>query len=618
MHTPLPDQIFALPRVPARPGGPALHPLVAGTLERLFALRRLDEAYRGVGGGEPGGPFAVRALQRLAITWHASAEDLAHLPAEGPAVVVCNHPFGAVEGLVLAALAAARRPDLRILANRLLCRVPELQDLVIPVEVFGGPGAARLNAAALRRAGAWLGAGGAVALFPAGEVAHLQPGRWLVTDPPWQPGAARLVRASGAPAVPVFFPGGNGALFQGAGLLHPGLRTALLPRELLNKRGRRIEVRIGAPVPAAVLARFEDDRKLLEHLRLRTYALGARPRRAAGASPAPARLPLLRPRPAPVAAPAPPGVLAEEIARLPREALLAGSGEQEVWCVGAAEAPELLREVGRLREVTFRLAGEGSGRPLDLDRFDATYRHLVLWDRASGAVAGAYRIGMADRLLQGHGPAGLYTSTLFSYRPGFFERVSPALELGRSFVVPAYQKSYGALLLLWRGIGSFLVANSRYRYLFGPVSISERYQPLSRELMVAFLQASRPAADLAGLVRPRTPLPAPRHRHFDPARTAEAIGDLDGLGALVGDIEPDGAGVPILLRHYLKLDARVAAFNRDPQFSGVWDCLLVVDLWRAQDALLARYLGRDGLAAYRARARAHGAAAAGRETARTA
>ncbi|MHB8835808.1 MAG: lysophospholipid acyltransferase family protein [Candidatus Methylomirabilia bacterium] len=596
-----PDLIFSLGSVrKVLPGLPArsLHPLVAGTIERLLALPELAACYRELRGTADGVAFACRFLDRLGISWRASAEDLERIPATGPAIVVCNHPFGVVEGVVLTAALGGRRGDLRILANHVLHRIPELQELILPVDVFGGVAAARANAASYRQARTWLGAGGMVVVFPAGEVAYLRPERWLVTDPPWQRGVARLVRGSGAAVVPVYVPGANGKIFQGAGLLHPGLRTALLPRELLNKRGREIELRVGPSVEAAALERLQNDEQVVESLRLRTYALADRRRDAValevgGVRPRAKRLP-------PVAPAAPRGVLAAEIAALPVGQLLVSSGAHEVWCAHSRQIPEVLREIGRLREITFRLVGEGTGRALDLDRFDASYRHLVLWDRAAGAVAGAYRVGEVDRIIAASGPGGLYTNTLFAYEPAFFRQLGPALELGRSFVAPEYQKSYGALLLLWRGIGRFIGANPHYRHLFGPVSISDSYLPISRELMVNFLQAAHRSRELEPFVRPRTPIGIQRRKHWDARLAGSPGGDLEGLGALVADLEPDRKGVPILLRQYLKLDARVVAFNRDPRFSQVLDCLLVVDLRRSPDAQLARYLGKDGLVAYRA------------------
>jgi putative hemolysin len=596
------ESIFRLDRGPHGLPGRSFHPIVAGTLERLMALPELGARYREVQGTAEGSAFASLALERLGICWRVSAEDRGRIPATGPAIAVCNHPFGAVEGIVLAAAIGQRRGDLRILANHLLRRVPELAELILPVDVFGGVAAARTNAASYRQARAWLAGGGMVAVFPAGEVAHLRPEYWLVTDPPWQRGVARLVRRSGAAVVPIYFPGANGSLFQGAGLIHPGLRTALLPRELLNKRGREIEMRVGPPVEAAALERLGHDDQIVESLRMRTYALADRKRLAGGAGAA-----VVRPSPKrllPVAPAAPRRLLAAELAALPADQLLVSSGANEVWCVEARQIPELLREIGRQREIAFRLVGEGTGRALDLDRFDATYRHLILWDRAAGAVAGAYRLGEVDRLLAASGQSGLYTDTLFAYDPAFFRQLGPALELGRSFVAPDYQRSFGALLLLWRGIGRFIVANPRYRHLFGPVSISDSYQPISRVLMVGFLQAAHRAPELERLVRPRTPIVLPRRRHWDKRPASANCGGLEDLGALVADIEPDRKGVPILLKQYLRMAGRVAAFNRDQRFSDVWDCLLAVDLCRTPDALLARYLGKDGLAEFRAH---HGA-----------
>ena len=261
------------------------------------------------------------------------------------------------------------------------------------------------------------------------------------------------------------------------------------------------------------------------------------------------------------------------------------------------EIPNLLHEIGRLREITFRQAGEGTGRSIDLDTFDHHYWHLFLWNRSAQEVVGAYRLGPSDEIVKSIGVNGLYTRQLFAWTPSFLERISPALELGRSFVRSEYQKTYSPLLLLWRGIGQFLVRNPHYKVLFGPASISADYGPASRQLIVQFLRAYRQSPELAPLVRPRNPFRTGLFR-VGQELMKESAWDIEELSALIADIEFDRKGVPILLKQYLKLGGELVAFNVDRNFANALDGLIVVDLRKTDRRLLERYLGVQGAAAF--------------------
>ena len=256
-----------------------------------------------------------------------------------------------------------------------------------------------------------------------------------------------------------------------------------------------------------------------------------------------------------------------------------------------------MREIGRLREEAFRAVSEGTGRSCDLDAFDDYYQHIFLWDAALGRIAGAYRVGHSDVILSRRGRKGLYTSTLFDIKRDFFRQLGPALELGRSFISPDYQKQYNALATLWKGIGQYVVRNPGYGKLFGPVSISNDYHCVSKDLMLSFLRCTRPHAALSHCVRPRNPV-----RAFRRLNATEVFDELtfDNISAMIADIEHDGKGMPVLLRHYLKLHAAIVDFNIDPSFSRVIDGLLVVDLLKTDSRLLQRFLGQQGLAAFRA------------------
>lgn len=289
-----------------------------------------------------------------------------------------------------------------------------------------------------------------------------------------------------------------------------------------------------------------------------------------------------------------------EIERLPAEQRLAQSGAQTVWQATAEQIPHVLREIGRLRELSFRAANEGTGKSLDLDRFDAHYLHLFIWNAKADEIVGAYRVGATDRIIERHGKQGLYSSTLFDSRMEFFSRLGPALELGRSFVRPEYQRSYSPLLLLWKGIGGFIARHPRYRMLFGPVSISRDYSDLSRRLIAGTLLEHSEAKDLALMVKPRHPANLKPVRVPGCGYTQGQAGLLDfkEMCSVIADVEFKQRDVPVLLRHYLNLGGQILGFNIDRSFNRVMDGLIVVDLTQTNRKTLQRYMGLEGAAAF--------------------
>jgi len=274
--------------------------------------------------------------------------------------------------------------------------------------------------------------------------------------------------------------------------------------------------------------------------------------------------------------------LSREIAALPDANLLTRVGGLSVFVASARMIPATLNEIGRLRELTFRATGEGTGKALDLDMFDEHYEHLFAWNEVQKEVVGAYRLAGTDRTRD------LYTATLFRYDAAFLEKMGPAIELGRSFVRPEYQKGFAPLLALWKGIGKYLAHNPRYRILFGPVSISNQYQAVSRELMVAFLKRHASLRDWMGLISHRNPF---RMRRTTPEFPRGGF-DVEDLSDVVSDLEPSRAGVPVLLRQYLKLGGKLLGFNVDPEFCDALDGLILVDLTKTEPRLLERYLGK--------------------------
>jgi putative hemolysin len=571
----------------------------APPIESMFGLEELNRVYERIGQLPPAIGFAERALATLDVTADVPEADLKRVPAAGPLIVVANHPFGGVDGLALLSLLKRVRPDVKLLANHMLSKIPELGESCIFVDPFGGNGATTRNLSPLRDAVRWVRQGGTLAVFPAGEVSHLNLRQRAVTDGPWQQTVAWIARQSVALVLPVFFAGRNRPLFHALGLIHPRLRTAMLPRELLASQHSRLDIRVGNVIAPERLADFEADPELISYLRIRTYILQGRsssePRMAGSKNTRPE---LVATPAAPIAAAEPAGLLADEIHRLPEDRLLAAGGPLVVYHAKAVEIPFILREIGRLRELAFRGAGEGTGRERDLDRFDPHYRHLFVWDTDRREIVGGYRLGATDEIVPRFGPAGLYTHTLFKYGDRLLSQINPALELGRSFVRPERQKEYAPLMLLWKGIARFVVQRPRYKMLIGPVSISNDYQSLTRQLLACFLRLNRYLPSLGQFVQPRN---APRRgasRELEYDLAATSVKDLGAVEELVAEIEQDRRSVPVLLRQYLKLNAKLLGFNVDSNFGDVLDALMLVDLTQVPRAVLARYMGSDGAAGF--------------------
>ncbi|HLH03811.1 MAG TPA: GNAT family N-acyltransferase [Bryobacteraceae bacterium] len=528
--------------------------------------------------------FARRLLANLSIGASISAADRARIPRKGAAVIVANHPFGFLEGLLLLDLLERIRPDYRIVANHVLADVAALAERMILVNAFDerAPGE---NRRAVRRCVEFLEAGGLLVLFPAGEVSHLDWNERAVVDPRWNPAAARFARKAGCPVVPLFFVGSNSPAFQLAGTIHPRLRTLNLLNELCKKSNQQIEIRTGTPVTAATLRRFENSRAAADYLRARTYLLR---NRSAEPGEKPLRHGFRRARPlAPAVAPE---VLERELEALPPECLLAQNTEFRVYGARAEQIPETLLEIGRCREQTYREVGEGTGRGRDLDRFDAYYQHILLWHGKDRRVAGAYRLVATPDVLPKRGIAGLYSSTLFRYQPEFFASIGPAVELGRSFVCREYQRHYAPLLLLWKGILAHLARRPECGVLFGAVSMSSDYQPLSRTLLFNFLDG-HVSHDARCWVRPRRAfrqsIGTPKHVE----QLSRLLPSVEELSASLADIEAGGKGVPVLIRQYLKAGGRLLGFNVDRKFANALDVLVMADLRTARACELVARAG---------------------------
>jgi putative hemolysin len=578
--------------------------LVSRPLERLLALPGINGIYdRVTASAVTAHEFCEGCLEDMDVAVQVSPDDLERIPRTGPLVVVANHPFGGVEGLILAAVLLKVRPDFKVMVNYLLAAIREMRPICVFVDNMAANPAQ--NARGLKECLKLLRDGGCLGVFPSGAVSHLHLATRTIEDPKWSTHIGGLIRRTGAAVVPVYFEGKNGPFFQLAGLIHPRLRTALLPRATLNKRHTTCRVQIGRVVSPREISNFKTDEQAADYLRSRTYALSAR----SGKKPSTLHrvvqaMTLVRPvKHAMIASPVDSARMERELTQLPPGQALAQNGDLRCYIARAAEVPQTMQEVGRLREVTFRAVGEGTGQPIDLDAFDRTYHHLLVWHVGRKQLVGGYRLGLADELTSRVGNEALYIHTLFDFPAEFLFRLGPAIELGRSFVRSEYQRSFSPLLLLWKGIGAFISQHPKYRSLFGPVSIPNTYSPLSRALIREFMSRSEYRHELTALIQSRTPYKISKSLKRRLPPLAGPIRAFDDLSDLVSDIEPDGKSVPILLKQYVKFGAKSLGFNIDPAFGQCLDCFCLLDLLNSDTRSIERYMGKEQVSAY---FRAHG------------
>ncbi len=569
-----------------------------GLWERLLGLRALERRYRQLRAVESEEHFAARILSALKVRTVCGAEDVERIPEVGPLAVIANHPFGAMEGLALLELIRRKRKDVKVLANYILHRIPELREEMFFVDPFGRADSAARNVQSLRHALQWLREGKALILFPAGEVASFAPKAFRVRDAQWHTSIMTLIRRveREVKLLPIFIPGRASLFFHFVGKIHPRLRTLLLPREMLRCQNRPLTLHVGSVLSSEELfRRFDSDEDALRYLRFRTFLLEGREVTSAFEERM-RRLTLdeAEREEVPIIAPVQVEAIEAELRTLPPEACLCSTEEYDIYAAQGKEIPETLKEIGRLRELSFRAIGEGTGRDVDNDEFDAVYYQIVLWHRERREIVGCYRLALSDVVVEEAGLSALYTRTLFRFDERFLGYLpGPAVELGRSFVRPSDQRTFAPLLLLWRGVLTFLARHPRYTVLFGPVSISHDFRPAARDLLLSYLRQHCYDPLLAQLVSARLP-PKPlrfvewRHPDYEDFLQTEA-----DTHVALAEIEEGRREMPVLIRQYRKLGGKIVAFNVDPEFGTVVDGLIVVDLLKAPPRDIARYMGKE-------------------------
>lgn len=549
------------PHLFAGPGAKLSRPLLRG-FARLSKLQEAD-AFLAANAHLSGFAWIESALSHLDIRYTVDQVERERIPENGRVLIVANHPSGAIDALALLHFVGSIRRDVKIVANDFLCALDGLRDLLLPLRILGGrPSAESLDA--IENA---LASEQCVIVFPAGEVSRL--GWRGISDTRWRRGAVRFARNTGAPVLPVKIGARNSALFYGAAAICKPIGTALLPREVFARRGSRLELRIGRPLPVPATGAADS---ALASIRQALYAIGTRKESAP-------------PGPEPLLHAVDRAALLEELRKL---SLLGQTPDGKRIYAGqlAADSP-LLREIGRLRELSFRAVGEGTGKRLDVDAFDTWYEHIVLWDHELLEIAGAYRVARGDKVYAERGLAGFYTASLFQYGCAALPRLAEGMELGRSFVAPKYWGSR-SLDYLWLGIGAYLRRHPQIRYLFGPVSISAALPIAAREQLVGYY--SRYFGTEAA--------PVAANRPFRYLAAPPNFGELDAdasFRVLKANLDALGARVPTLYKQYTELcepgGARFLAFGVDPEFNNAIDGLIEVDLARIRPKKRERYLG---------------------------
>ena len=555
-------------------------------IEKLLGLDKIKKAYSENLQGLSDSDFVDEAIKLVNAKIRLKKKELSLIPKSGPVIIVANHPYGGLDGIILYSLLKEVRPDFKIMANSMLKLFPELLDHFLLVDAFNTKSIDNINP--LKQAYRYLQGEGLLAVFPAGEVSRYEFTKNKVTDKEWNTSVARLARMSGAKIVPVHFSGANSLSFHIAGLIHPILRTMLLPRQMM-KKDRKIHIRIGEPIKAKAVKSFTTPEELCRFLRLKTYLLNEKPKDLLKKR----RKKATEKRLKPVGTEINRELLKADIDSLPAENHLLDCKGFSVFYGNIQNLPNVILEIGRLREITFREVGEGSGKEFDLDKFDNHYQHLIVWNNEKSEVVGSYRFALVDKVLKKHGVRGLYTSNFYNYSKDFKTKIEAGLELGRSFVRKEYQKQFIPLLLLFKGICRFVVNNPKYHMLFGAVSVSNNYDEKSRYLIGNLLLSQTKD------VKAKRKYECRLNTDGDVKAACKSVNlsTMDLLSNLIKGVEGD-KDLPVLIKQYMKLGGQLHAFTVDNEFGDCLDGLIVVDLKESPKKTLKLYM-EDHIDKYR-------------------
>ncbi len=563
---------------------------LAECLERFFGLHYLNVVHRQIEADWAAGSqenFFALACKHFNLIYDLSEKQLEHIPKEGPCVIVANHPHGLSDGIMLGDIALKVRSDVRIVVNEFLEAIDGMRPFTITVDVYGGDQAKRANMSAMRELLRWLRAGHCVLVFPSGSVASYSHADRKVIEDAWQTNMIALIRKTQAQTVPLFISGRTSLFLQSLSLLHKPSRGNFLPREIARDGRMRHKIAIAPAIPSSTSAAFGSDQRLCDYLRLRTSLLSYHTISETQAS-SPCSV-----SKSSLAEDIHRDILIAELASLPSETLYYESGKTgfQIYIATASQIPQILRQIAIERERSFRAVGEGTGESLDWDSYDQHYRHLFMWDTRAQRLAGAYRMGLGDEIIRSHGVGGFYNSQFFDIDEKMLPVLAQGVEMGRAFLCADYQGLPTSLDTLWMGIGRFLLRHPQYRYLYGTVSVSQSYSSCSRALIHSYLRVHEMQEQYKGWVRAKFPPKQMQLSPCDEQLLATALPDAKILSKLVSEIEQQDAGIPTLLKHYLRLSGKMLAFGVDVDFGNTFDCFVLVDTSKTSTRIMNRYQG---------------------------
>ncbi|SDE48181.1 GNAT family N-acyltransferase [Cellulophaga baltica] len=520
-------------------------------------------------------------LKHFDIDFQIPEEDFKRLPKDGAFITISNHPLGAIDGIILIKLMMEYRPDFKIMTNFLLQRMEPLVPYIVPVNPFESHKKAKSSLSGFKTALQHLRDGHPLSIFPAGEVSTLKDGKLLV-DRPWEEAALKLIKKAEVPVVPIYFHAKNSRLFYRLAKLNDVFRTAKIPSEVFTQKNRPIKVRIGQPIAVKVQKEQQSLEEYTELLRRKTYMLSNAYEKEGLTDRIREQIPTslkLPKAPRKIASAISPELMEEEIIKLrDKGCRLLQSKNYEVFLAVEHDMPNILQEIGRQREVTFRAIGEGTNNSIDLDQFDAYYHHLFLWDEQEKAIVGAYRMGLGAEIFKAYGIDGFYLQDLFRVEPELYAMMSESIEMGRAYIVKEYQQKPMPLFLLWKGIVHTTLRFPEYKYLIGGVSISNQFSNFSKSLMIEFMKSNYWDPYVAQYIRPKKEFKvklkdADKEFVFD-----ETQADLNKFDKLIDEVEPGSLRLPVLIKKYIKQNAKVVAFNVDPLFNNSVDGLMYIKI----------------------------------------
>jgi putative hemolysin len=519
--------------------------------------------------------FLNGILDEFKIEFEIPEEDLKRIPKDGPFITISNHPLGGIDGILLLKLLLQERPDFKIIANFLLHRIEPLKPFVMPVNPFETHKDAKSSVAGIKSALQHLRNGNPLGIFPAGEVSTYRDGK-LMVDKPWEEGAVRLIKKAQVPVIPIYFHAKNSKMFYVLSKISDIFRTAKLPSELLSQKRRVIKVRIGKPISVKDQDTYEDIPSFYEFIRKKTYML-ANPFEKKHAKILSTRNLKIPKSPKEIISQKSVRYFNREVEKLrENDKRLLESKNYEVFFASAKEIPNILHEIGRLREITFREVGEGTNKEIDLDKFDKYYHHLILWDREASKFVGAYRMGLGNEIYKKHGVSGFYIHTLFRFEPELYPMMEKTIEMGRAFIVKEYQQKPMPLFLLWKGIVHVTLRYPEYKYLMGGVSISNQFSEFSKSLMIEFMKSHYYDPYIAQYIFPKKEFKV-KLKDVDKDFVFDATkADMQKFDRFIEEIEPGALRIPVLIKKYVKQNARLVAFNVDPKFNNAVDGLMYI------------------------------------------